>query len=348
VLTGRVQLSEALFNKKIVKQYLKSLDSEEQEFPPKILIELYLNFKNDSVQSLFEGNGNSTKQKACGIQFKIEFNECFQSEYNLYLAENNNFLSLPIEYYDFKWSSFARDERVTPRAIPLKSILIDSVASRNQSGSDIYISKIVRNFITEEQKVRISQAHRNLKDSFSSEEVVKNINEDLEQKIISDKKIELSVDLSSNNAWETSLATYIDKIPFNCIGMGEQCLVKTKLALCNEKAEKANVILLEEPENHLSHTKLNQFVSYIIENRKERQIIISTHSSFVANKIGLENLILLNVDKLSKRNTLTLTDLKPETFNFYKKLPGYETLRLLICSARTKTAFLKKINMIPS
>lgn len=46
----------------------------------------------------------------------------------------------------------------------------------------------------------------------------------------------------------------------------------------------------------------------------------------MANKLGLENLLLLNKQKISR-----LTDLSKDTFTFFKKLPGYQTLRLLLC-----------------
>ena len=120
--------------------------------------------------------------------------------------------------------------------------------------------------------------------------------------------------------------TYLDDVPFHQIGKGEQCIIKTNLSLAHKKSEEANLILLEEPENHLSHTKLNEFVKSITNNCNEKQIIISTHNSFVANKLGLENLILLNDQKQTR-----LSDLESDTQNFFKKLPGYDTLRLILC-----------------
>lgn len=144
---------------------------------------------------------------------------------------------------------------------------------------------------------------------------------------ISEKNVKLSVELSSKNAWESSLMTYLDDIPFHFIGKGEQCIIKTKLALSHNKAKEANLLLLEEPENHLSHSKLNQLLNDIKGDNTNKQIIISTHSSYVANKLGLENLILLN-----NRKTLSLSDLTPDTYGFFKKLAGYDTLRLLLCS----------------
>jgi putative ATP-dependent endonuclease of OLD family len=138
--------------------------------------------------------------------------------------------------------------------------------------------------------------------------------------------VKLSVDLTSKNAWENSLLTFLDNVPFHYIGKGEQCIIKTKLALGHQKAKEANIILLEEPENHLSHSKLNQLVYDIKTKCEEKQILISTHSSYVANKLGLESLILLNDKK-----TLRLKDLSDETRTFFEKLSGYDTLRLLLC-----------------
>jgi len=160
-----------------------------------------------------------------------------------------------------------------------------------------------------------------------AEDAIKTINSKIKTASkISDKDVSLSVELSTKNAWETSITTYLDDIPFHFIGKGEQCLIKTKLALDHKKSKQANLILLEEPENHLSFSKLNQLISNIKEHCTNKQIVISTHNSFVANKLGLENLILLNDYK-----TVRLKDLSPSTLNFFKKLAGYDTLRLILC-----------------
>ena len=77
----------------------------------------------------------------------------------------------------------------------------------------------------------------------------------------------------------------------------------------------------------MSHSKLNQLVKTIKANQAERQIIITTHSSFVANKLGLDDLILL-----SDKNTLKLNELSSETKLFFEKIAGYDTLRLILCN----------------
>lgn len=56
----------------------------------------------------------------------------------------------------------------------------------------------------------------------------------------------------------------------------------------------------------------------------DKQIIVSTHSSFVANKLGLSNLILLKNGR-----TTRITEL--ESAGFFQKIAGYDTLRLVLC-----------------
>ena len=166
-----------------------------------------------------------------------------------------------------------------------------------------------------------------MKDVFSEDASILNINTKIKTASkISDKEVKLSVDLSTKNAWEGSLLIYLDDVPFHYIGKGEQSIVKTKLALSHKKSKEACVILVEEPENHLSYTKLNQLLGDIINHKENKQVIVTTHSSFVANKLGLESLVILNDHK-----TVRLNALSDDTQTFFAKLAGYDTLRLILC-----------------
>lgn len=316
------ELTQYLFNNEIVAEYLKNITDGNTAIQPFILIEVFI--RGDDLAQL-EGNGNSEKNNACGVSLKIEFDEKYQPEYEQ-LIQSRNIKTLPVEYYDVFWNSFAR-ENITARSIPIKSALIDSSSYRYKNGSDVYISRIVRDNLEPKEIVEISQAHRTMRDSFRECAAIKAINEKIKSNAkISDKKIELSVELLSKNAWENSLMTYLDEVPFHFIGKGEQCIIKTKLALGHKKSKEANLILLEEPENHLTHSRLNQLLNNIKAEHKDKQTLISTHNSFVANKLGLDNLILLNDSK-----TIRLNDLKPETKSFFEKISGYDTLRLILC-----------------
>lgn len=320
----RNELTQYFFNNTIVSEYLKNINDKESQgeaILPHILIEVY--FSNDQFP-LFEGDGNSSRTKASGISYKIAFNDAYKAEYEN-LVESGDLKTLPIEYYEVYWSSFARDN-ITARSIPVKSALIDSTAYKYQNGSDIYISRIIKELLDVDDLTNIAQAHRKMKDQFMSDGSIAKINAKIQDAAsISNKQVKLSVELSSKNAWENSLMTYLDEVPFHHVGKGEQCVIKTKLALSHKKSREANVILIEEPENHLSHTRLNQLINEISKG-DEKQIIISTHSSFVANKLGLENLILIHNQEI-----FSLNDLTEDTKIFFKKLAGYDTLRLILC-----------------
>jgi putative ATP-dependent endonuclease of OLD family len=316
------ELTQYLFNNEIIKEYINELEKGKNPDLPYILIEIYINGED---LALFDGNDNSEREKDCGISFRIAFDDKYLGEYEE-LIKKGDVKTLPIEYYDIFWSSFARDP-ITPKSIPLKSAMIDSSSNRYQNGSDIYISRIVRENLEPEDIVSVSQAHRKMRESFMNSPSIKTINEKIQQSTsLTGKKVELSVELLSKNAWENSLMTYLDDVPFHQIGKGEQCIVKTELALGHKKTKEATVILIEEPESHLSHTKLNQFIYKIQMSQQDKQIIISTHSSFVANKLGLDNLILLN-----DKRALRLNDLALDTKNFFQKIAGYDTLRLILC-----------------
>lgn len=82
MLNGRTlftDISESLFNREAVNEYLMSLKAAEKKPLPTILIEVYL--KSDELPG-FEGDGNSERTGHCGLWFKASFNDQYQSEYS--------------------------------------------------------------------------------------------------------------------------------------------------------------------------------------------------------------------------------------------------------------------------
>lgn len=322
----RSELTSYLFNREIETAYLKSLVSGTPLDLPHISIEIYISGEEDSpALADLEGNGNNDKVDDRGVSFKIEFDKTYQAEY-AELLNGGNIKSLPIEYYKVSWESFARNS-ITAKSIPLKSALIDSTGARMQNGSDLYISRIIRDNLEDKEKVEISQAHRQMREAFMESDSIKAINTKINSSAaISDKEVKISVDMATQNAWEMSLMTYLDNIPFHYIGKGEQSVVKTSLALSHKKSQEASLLLIEEPENHLSHSRLNELIKRILSANNKKQIIVSTHSSFVANKLGLNSLIFLNDSKCTRLN-----ELSSDTHKFFLKLAGYDTLRMVLC-----------------
>lgn len=326
IINGRYlknELSQNLFNNATTTEYLDSIKADSALPPPMISIEVFFEKRDDLA--ILEGNGNSLREEVPGVSLRILFDENYQEEYEEIMKKKEKITSIPIEYYRIDWQSFARSA-ITARSIPFKSALIDSASSRFQNGSDIYISRIVRELLNTNDRVAVTQARRHLGDLFQNDEAIKNINLKIKNKTstVSDKKVELQVD-TSQNEWDGTLMTYLDDVPFHQIGKGEQCIIKTNLALSHKNAKEASIILLEEPENHLSHSKLNCLLRNITDKYNDKQILISTHSSFVANKLGLRHLVFLHDKK-----TVSFNDLDEETQSFFDKLPGYDTLRMIL------------------
>jgi putative ATP-dependent endonuclease of OLD family len=208
------ELTQYLFNNAVVKSYIDSLATSNPQKPPQIKIELYFN-SDTGDNAIFLGNDNSDKDKdACGISLTIAFDDKYNDEYNA-LLNVGDVKTLPIEYYEVRWSTFGRKD-ITVKSIPIKSALIDSSSARYQNGSDVYISRIVRQGLETADAVKIAQAHRRMRESFMQDQSVQDINQKIQAAAtISDKKIGLSVELLSKNAWESSLMTYLDEVPFH-------------------------------------------------------------------------------------------------------------------------------------
>ena len=189
VLHGRYlknELSQYLFNYNVVNTYLEGLSNGETPSLPEIVVEVYF---DGGEFPLFEGNWNSEKVKGSGVVFKIEFDSTYQGEYEALITGGDEITTIPIEYYKINWKSFARDS-VTSRSIPIKSVLIDSSSNKYQNGSDVCISRIIRNDLEDSERVQLSQAYRKMKDTFTSDASVKAINKKIADKTkITDKDL---------------------------------------------------------------------------------------------------------------------------------------------------------------
>jgi putative ATP-dependent endonuclease of the OLD family len=318
------EVSPFLFNSNVSRAYIAGIKAGQNAVPPpKILIELWL--KANSEIGHLRGSINSKRVDGHGISLAIEFDEDYKEEYQTFLKEKDSITAVPAEYYRVKWHSFS-DNLITKRSLPVNSILIDTATIRLQYGTDYYIQNVLSNNLTVKERAQLTLAYRKLKENFALQEPIKSINTNLRtDKSISDRDFSLSIDVSQRSGWEANLTTYLDDIPFQFIGKGEQNVFKTLLAL-QRKADDSHIILIEEPENHLSFSTMNKLVKKITEKCVGKQVLITTHSAFVLNKLGMEKVVLLHKDG----RTLTLSDLSPETELYFKKLPGYDTLRLLL------------------
>ena len=332
-LNGRFieyELTPYLFNRKCVDEYLQSIKEKKPAQLPEIIIELYLD-DSPELESL-RGSMNTKKEDCIGIKIEIVFDEDYYEEYkNLITNPSEEVRLIPAEYYKVQWYSFANNA-LTLRSLPIRLSYIDATTIRLQSGTDYYLQDIIKTDLDAKERVDLNIAYRNLKEIFSQKESIKGINDKLTSKkgVITDKDLSISIDVSQKSNWETNLVPHLDDLPFQLIGKGEQNALKIMLAL-ERKSSESNTILIEEPENHLSFSSMNKLVSKIRDKCKGKQLVITTHSAYVLNKLGLEHLLLLHYDDKDKKiKTTTLQKLPPDTQNYFKKLSGYDTLRLVL------------------
>lgn len=326
-LNGRAlenELTPYLFNSNCTKRYLTALREGETPEPPQLFIELY--FSDLPEFAPLQGTNNSKRENCPGVRLELHFDDEYREEYASLVAKPENITLIPTEYYKVRWHSFA-DHAITPRSLPIRVSYIDATTIRLQSGTDYYLQDIIKNDLDPKERVGLNLAYRNLKEAFAGQDAIKGINNNLTSKkgAITNKDLSISIDISHKSNWETNLVPHLDELPFHYIGKGEQNALKVMLAL-QRRADDANLILIEEPENHLSYSSMNTLITKIRERCAGKQILITTHSTYVLNKLGLENLLLLNATNKST----TMTELPADTQTYFKRLPGYDTLRLVL------------------
>lgn len=317
-------LSPYIFNKKAYDQYLELLGKGESPDIPKLIIELYL-YQDEDV-ARFQGINNTKGENVPGIKIEVEFNSEFSEEYLNYITDLENVRTIPTEYFKINWFSFA-NHPLTRRRIPANATLIDTTTIRLQYGTDYYLNRIINDQLTSKERTELSIEYRKLKESFADQDSIVAINKRLAENRgqISEKEMKVSIDISSKSSWEANLTPYLDEIPFEFAGKGDQSISKMLLAI-ERQGDYSDIILIEEPENHLSFSNMSKLINKIKEKCEGKQILITTHSTYVANKLGLESLILLG----SGHKSTKLNDLPEDTQGYFKKLSGYDTLRFIL------------------
>ncbi len=316
------ELHPLLVNMEAVSEFINSYRTGKPKPPPSVMIEVYFREHKDIAE--FRGSNNSSNTDSLGVSLSIMLDESFQYDFQKYVADPSEIRTIPIEYYKVVWETFS-GRPLRTGFMPVKTVLIDPTAISNSHSANKYVLEIVRDYLTKLQSVDLALAYRSMRDKFQNDERIGKINEELASKqgIASDKTLSVALDTTTRASWETGVIPHLDTIPLTLVGKGEQNTVKIKLAI--EAAGGCDVLLMEEPENHLSHTNLGRLVSHLSDQCQGKQLIISTHSSFVLNKLGINRVMMFN-----GLSTLTLEELSHETQLFFQRLPGHDTLRLIL------------------
>ncbi|TFD67989.1 ATP-dependent nuclease [Cryobacterium ruanii] len=333
VLTGRVsgkpidgELSPFWFTQSVVAEYLAALQTGTSTPTPTILIEAY--FRDDEALARLKGKNNSCADDSAGIRLTISLDSAYAEEYAAYIADPKVVRSVPIEFYRIDRRDFAGEATYGTRPL-VTAAVIDASTLRLQSGTDYYLRKSISANLTPEARAKLSLEFRTHRDELLDAPAFVDANKLLsaERKTLSEKSLTLAADVSARASWETSIVPHLDSIPFSQVGQGEQSAFKILLAL-EKSGQDRHIVMVEEPENHLSHSNLNQLISLLQERSKGQQLILTTHSSFVLNKLGIDKLRLMSGGDVS-----SLDDLKADTKSYFLRLSGFDTLRMVLARA---------------
>ncbi len=311
------QIKDNMFNIEKRAEYIASLSTSPLA-TPKIVMEAYF----DDCNAQYAGTNNSFSENCSGIRIVVELDNQYETTYTAMLSAGE-IKDIPVEFYRVNANYFS-GEPVVYRYCPFKAIFVDTSRKDYTGMVDRFVSENITQYLSEQDQVDLSLAYRRVRSDFRDSETIAKLNRSIkEENRLSDRDISIELREEDLDEWKRQMAISVDTVPFEQIGFGSQNSIKVELAIDNS-AENVNLILMEEPENNLSHTNMAKLISKV-SNCGGKQIFISTHSSFVANKLSLGNLLLVQKGQVTSFKTLP-----DDTKAYFQKLPGYDTLRVVL------------------
>lgn len=313
------QIKANLFNQNIRESYIASLKNKKQvQMPPVIIIEAYLDMDN----AAFTGTNNELGEDCAGIRMELSFDSEYSDAYKQMLKDGEIY-DIPVEFYKVNYHYF-KGVPVVYRYAPVKGAFIDTTRKDYSYVMDKFMTSNIATYLTTKEQTDLSTAYRKSRHTFQENEVVKQLNISMKNNVKINEKC-VAIDLREDNIdeWKHQMSIMVERIPFENIGFGTQNSIKIELAIKNSK-EQVNLIMMEEPENNLSYTNMTKLIDHIMQS-EGKQMFISTHSSYIANKLNLGNIFLLHNGKIK-----SMSELPEDTKRYFKKLPGYDTLRVVL------------------
>lgn len=275
---------------------------------PELRIELYLSGQFDHTMN---GKNNMDGVECDGIRLVCVPNVDYRTEITAILNDHPDYF--PYDYYSIRFSTFA-DEGYTGYKKKLRVTMIDSTNMSSEYATNDYVRRMYMQYTEADIKERAKHksAYRLLRSSFRANSL-----NDLNSRLPADKNYAFGLKSGSYMDLESDLMIYEAEIGIDSKGTGRQVFVKTDFAL--EKAgEKVDVILIEEPENHLSPVNLRKLVRSVAKT-KSGQLFITTHNSLISTRLEIQNLLIM-YDNTGCQPTM-LKNLSEETAKYFMKTP---------------------------
>lgn len=300
---------ESLVNRDAVTEFLGKKDRKFADLPS---MEINL-FLSDMQQHEFEGPHNALEEEAYGISLICRPRDDLEGVISEIIA--NEGCAFPFEYYSIEFKTFSGAPLV-PHKKPLEHITIDNTKISNDYASRAYVRDVYK-ANTEDTEQSLHQInYRQAKSEFAAshfDELNKRLNPDTAFALRSNSKANLETDLTIKH----------NDIEIDNLGMGMQCFIRTSFAL--SKKSNIDVVLLEEPENHLSFLNMRRLIDQISSETKS-QVFIATHSSYVCSRLDLRKATLFGAPS---EKPVRLNDIPPDTAEFFMKAPHNPLLEFI-------------------
>ena len=302
---------DSIFNAEVIQNFLS--DDKKYENLPVLFVELYLSEQNSPD---LNGKINSDGRTCDGLRLTCEPSDHLSKEINEILQqEEPNF---PFEYYSISFVTFSGESYTGYRKF-LRHILIDNTQISNEYATRAYVKAIYSSNITDAERNKHQNEYRKYKDSFRS-----NILTDLNSRL---DNYAFTIRTGSQANLETDLTISENNINIENKGKGRQCFIKTEFALKKNNSDKElDVILIEEPENHLSHINMKKLIRRI-SSSQDRQIFIATHNNLISTRLDLRKSILLNS---SSTQPVLLKSLSESTAKYFMKASNNNILEYVL------------------
>lgn len=313
------------FNTDCRNKYIQAVASANPSALPEIVIEAYFcedMCNDDSALRNFKGTNNSLREDALGVKVEFTFDEQYAPAYRSQLAEQA-ISDIPIEYYRVNYRSFANPEYYI-NATSKKVAYIDTTRKDYGQVLNRFVTSSL-SYLSDEDVTSLRHAYRANRHNFTNNSAVTNLNQKLQSEFgLERKTVSLNLREQGVDSWKSEMSLSLDGIPLENVGYGTQNMFKSEMFV--RQNPNIDLLIIEEPENNLSYSNMSILISQLSRSTC-KQLFISTHSSFVANKLGLQNLQLVSNGAVN-----SLASMNEKTYEYFLKLPGYNTLRLLLAN----------------
>lgn len=311
VISGNVRKVESIgidriINTDSIEEFLKG--EKKYDELPEVRIELFL---NGDFGFEMEGKNNSDEVTAFGIRMICAPNPEYEHEIVDSIKADPTFF--PYDYYTVRFSTFA-DEGYSGYKKKIRSVFIDSSNLNSDYATNDFVKRMYSHYTESNIKERVvhKSKFRQLKNQFEIENLA-----ELNARVPEGEDYSFKFRGNDCSNFSDELMIYEKSVPLDSKGTGTQIFVKVDFVL-SHSGENVEVILIEEPENHLSHVKLRALIEKI-SSSNSGQLFITTHNSLISTRLELNNVFILQGDDISK--PLALSDLKEETAKYFMKTP---------------------------